>query len=75
MKSTEYLTTEELAERIRYDARTIRERLKDAVLLEGVHYIRSAAGRFCICGSRLRGTCSNTLATTPLQFLWLTEGA
>lgn len=35
-----YLTTEELAARIKYDARTIRERLKDAVLLEGVHYMR-----------------------------------
>ncbi len=35
-----YITTEQLAERIHYDARTIRTRLKDAVLLEGVHYIR-----------------------------------
>jgi len=26
-----YLTTEELSERIKYDARTIRERLKDSV--------------------------------------------
>ncbi len=40
-----YLTTEELAERIKYDARTIRERLKDSVLLEGVHYIRPFGGR------------------------------
>ena len=40
-----YLTTEELALRIKYDARTIRERLKDAVLLEGVHYIRPFGGR------------------------------
>lgn len=35
-----YLTTQELAERIKYDARTIRERLKDSVLHESVHYIR-----------------------------------
>jgi len=35
-----YLTTDELSARIKYDARTIRERLKDSVLLEGVHYIR-----------------------------------
>ena len=35
-----YLTTEELSERIKYDSRTIRTRLKDSVLLEGVHYIR-----------------------------------
>lgn len=35
-----YLTTEQLANRIHYDPRTIRNRLKDTVLLEGVHYIR-----------------------------------
>ena len=40
-----YLTTEQLASRIHYDARTIRTRLKDAVLLEGVHYIRPFGGR------------------------------
>lgn len=40
-----YLTTEELAALIRYDARTIRNRLKDSVLLEGVHYIRPFGGR------------------------------
>lgn len=40
-----YLTTDQLAERIHYDARTIRTRLKDAVLLEGVHYIRPFGGR------------------------------
>lgn len=40
-----FLTTDELASRIHYDARTIRTRLKDAVLLEGVHYIRPFGGR------------------------------
>lgn len=40
-----YLTTEELSARIKYDCRTIRERLKDSVLLEGVHYIRPFGGR------------------------------
>ncbi|WP_320838652.1 hypothetical protein [Zhongshania sp.] len=40
-----YLTTEELAERIKYDPRTIRTRLKDSVLLEGIHYIRPFGGR------------------------------
>ncbi len=40
-----YLTTEQLASRIHYDSRTIRTRLKDAVLLEGVHYIRPFGGR------------------------------
>ena len=40
-----YLTTDQLAEIIHYDTRTIRTRLKDAVLLEGVHYIRPFGGR------------------------------
>jgi len=40
-----YLTTEQLATRIHYDTRTIRDRLKDSVLLEGVHYIRPFGGR------------------------------
>lgn len=40
-----YLTTEELSALIKYDARTIRNRLKDAVLLEGIHYIRPFGGR------------------------------
>lgn len=40
-----FLTTEELAERIKYDPRTIRERLKDSVLLEGIHYFRPFGGR------------------------------
>lgn len=43
--SETYLTTEQLSERIHYDARTIRSRLKDAVLLEGIHYIRPFGGR------------------------------
>ncbi|OYT90524.1 MAG: hypothetical protein CFE43_17865 [Burkholderiales bacterium PBB3] len=41
----ELLTTDELASRIKYDSRTIRERLKDSVLLEGVHYFRPFGGR------------------------------
>ena len=42
---TELLTTEELSARIKYDVRTIRERLKDSVLLEGIHYFRPFGGR------------------------------
>jgi hypothetical protein len=38
--SPTYLTTDELAERIKYDTRSIREVLKDSVLIEGTHYIR-----------------------------------
>lgn len=40
-----YLTTDELSQRIKYDARTIRNRLKDSVLLEGIHYFRPFGGR------------------------------
>jgi hypothetical protein len=39
------LTTDELSARIKYDSRTIRERMKDSVLLEGRHYIRPFGGR------------------------------
>lgn len=45
MKTETFLTTEELADRIKYDPRTIRNQLKDSVLLEGVHYIRPFGGR------------------------------
>ena len=44
-KCETYLTTGELSVRIKYDERTIRERLKDSVLLEGVHYFRPFGGR------------------------------
>ena len=40
-----YLTTEELSSRIKYDVRTIRERLMDSVLIEGTHYFRPFGGR------------------------------
>jgi hypothetical protein len=40
-----YLTTDELSQRIKYDSRTIRDRLKDSVLLEGRHYIKPFGGR------------------------------
>lgn len=43
--SQTYLTTDELAGVIKYDSRTIRERLKDSVLIEGVHYFRPFGGR------------------------------
>lgn len=35
-----YLTTEQLAERIQYNPRTIRNELVDSCLFEGRHYIR-----------------------------------
>lgn len=43
--STTYLTTDELSERIKYNPRTIRQQLKDSVLIEGVHYVRPFGGR------------------------------
>ncbi len=35
-----YLTTDELSVRIKYDARYIREHLKDKVFKKGTHYIQ-----------------------------------
>ena len=35
-----YLTTDELAERIKYEPRTIRNQLMDSCLIEGRHYLR-----------------------------------
>ena len=43
-----YLTTQELASKIRYDVRTIRNQLKDSVLVEGVHYIKPFGGRMIL---------------------------
>lgn len=40
-----YLTTEELSSRIKYEPRYIRETLKDAHFIEGIHYIRPFGGR------------------------------
>lgn len=40
MEQQTYMTTEELAARLRYDSRYIRSALKDAVFIEGIHYIR-----------------------------------
>ncbi len=45
MEHKTYLTAEELSKRIKYNPRYIRERLKDKVLFEGVHYIRPFGGR------------------------------
>lgn len=45
MMGQTYLTTDELSSRIKYDVRTVRERLKDSVLIEGVHYLRPFGGR------------------------------
>ncbi len=60
--SQTYLTTEELSGRIKYDAKTIRRKLKDTVLIEGIHYFRPFGGeRSFIFGSKLKKTCSRLL--------------
>lgn len=41
----QYLTTDELSDRIKFDPRYIRERLKGRVFREGIHYIRPFGGR------------------------------
>ncbi len=43
--SATYLMTDELSAKIEYDVRTIRQRLKDSVLLEGTHHVRAFGGR------------------------------
>ena len=40
-----YLTTDGLAQKLPYSPRTIRDRLKDSVLIEGTHYVRPFGGR------------------------------
>jgi hypothetical protein len=42
---TQTYLTQELSDRIRYEVRTIRNQLKDTVLIEGIHYIRPFGGR------------------------------
>lgn len=53
MMQDTYLTTEGLSERIKYDSRTIRDRLKDTVLIEEIHYFRPFGRRkiFYICAA------------------------
>lgn len=40
MEEQTYMTTEELARKLRYDARYVRNTLRDTVFIEGIHYIR-----------------------------------
>ena len=57
MNEQTYLTTDELSSRIKYDVRTIRERLKDSVLMEECTMCdRSVAERSCLCGRPLNVT-------------------
>jgi hypothetical protein len=40
-----YITTKELAERIKFTEMSIRNCLQDSILIEGVHYFRPFGGR------------------------------
>jgi hypothetical protein len=42
---TEYITTDQLAERLHYEPRTILTSLKDRVLIEGRHYFKPFGGK------------------------------
>ena len=68
MDTFTYLTTDELSDRIKYDARTIRNRLKDSVLLEGIHYIRPFGGRKILyLWERIEQDMARPTATTALM--------
>lgn len=41
-----FLTTEQLSERIHYNARTIRHHLVDKCLFEGRHYVRLGGRKY-----------------------------
>ncbi|MGH1432729.1 MAG: hypothetical protein K6L74_14335 [Neptuniibacter sp.] len=64
-ESNTYLTTEELSARIKYDCKTIRQQLKDSVLIEGKHYIKPFGRRKILFiweeveNEMLNGTCSD----------------
>ncbi len=68
MDTFTYLTTDELSDRIKYDARTIRNRLKDSVLLEGIHYIRPFGGRKILyLWEQIENDMARPTATTALM--------
>ena len=58
-----FLTTEELAKRIHYNARTIRNELVDSCLFEGKHYIRPFGRRkFLFIWENIEADLMNTLS-------------
>ena len=66
-----YLTTQELSELIKYNPRTIRNELKDSVLIEAfIIYARSVVVRFCTFGKRLKKICAlvSPVASTPWHY-------
>jgi hypothetical protein len=68
MDTFTYLTTDELAAKIKYDPRTIRNRLLNSVLLEGIHYIRPFGGRKILyIWERIEKDMARPTATTALM--------
>lgn len=58
-----FLTTEELAKRIHYNARTIRNELVDSCLFEGKHYIRPfGRKKFLFIWENIEADLMNTLS-------------
>lgn len=67
MDAQTYLTTEQLSDKIRYTPATIRNQLKDNVLLEGRHYFRPFGGRKILfiweaIERDMRPACGDTIA-------------
>lgn len=73
--STTYVTTDELSKLIKYDQRTIRERLKDSVLLEGKHYIRPFGGRKILYLWEAIEHDMGIVSNDPLQAIPMANGA
>jgi hypothetical protein len=68
MDTFTYLTTSQLAAKIHYDPKTIRNRLKDSVLLEGIHYFRPFGGRKILyVWERIEKDMDRPTATTALM--------
>jgi hypothetical protein len=68
MDTYTYLTTDQLAEKIGYNPRTIRSTLVDSVLLEGVHFIRPWGRRkLLFIWERIEKDMAKPTATTALM--------
>ena len=59
--SNTYLTTEELAERIKYNPRTIRNQFKDTIFFERmfITFAPLVNVKFCLSGSVSKKICAN----------------
>ena len=60
-----YLTTQELSDRIKYDVRTIRQRLKDFLLFEGAQIEVELSG-----GGAVAGACRKAGISDATYYTW-----